>query len=116
MRALTLLFTAFAAAAPAPKPVLEVSVQLHHSRQWTKVYDGQDGWYCATEHNPMYPLAAKPGFLALVKSQDTPKGTCRENLSARLNEGKDARTWLACLSDQDAAKFKRALDKTCGRF
>jgi hypothetical protein len=108
MRALILFFVTVPAFAKSP--VLSVDVKLHHSRQWTKVYEENDGWYCATENNPRYPLTGKPVFLAMVKNENTYSVTCRETFTARMEK----KVWKGCKAD--AASFLRVLGKECGRF
>ena len=109
------LISATCAAAGNPKPVLEVEVRLHHSVQWTRVYASKEGWYCATEHNPMYPLERRPKSLDRMRESVESIKNCRETFSARLQEGKSERKWSGC-RDVEAKTFLNELGKDCGRF
>jgi hypothetical protein len=111
-----ILFASFISSAPCfgaeEQPVLDVAVKLHHSVQWTRIFNGSDGWYCSTENNKNYPLREKPKALALVRDKQESKKSCRETFTAKTNDGK---TWSGCRTG-DAVKFLRVLGRECGRF
>jgi len=100
----------------AIEAILEVHVQLHHSRQWTKVYEGKNGWHCETEHNPMFPLAGKPRFLSQFKGMKENNSSCKERFSAVLRAKDKTQRWTACLPDEGVSQFRKALGRECGRF
>src|SRR5205823_5285601 len=83
--------------------------------QWTRVFEGKDGWYCATENNPMFPLEGRPKTLALVRDSKEPKKGCRETFTVKLNDGKGEKTWSGC-RNKEAKAFLATLGKECGRF
>lgn len=94
------------------KLALEVRVEIHHEQQWTKVFEGKDGWYCATEHNPMYPLERKPASLELFKSGESLEKNCRGIFMAKTLGKKP---WSGCTNESSARDFLKALSKECGR-
>ncbi len=119
MRILPYLFFLFSSPSlAAPSPMLEIQVKLHYSTQFTKIFSGKDGWYCATEHNPMFPLVAKPKFLELFREKkEKPQKGCRDTFQASLNlENKKSKIWSGCTKESDAADFLKAVGHECGRF
>jgi hypothetical protein len=106
----------FSALAEKPRPVLEVEVEQHHSRQWTKVYNSNQGWYCATEHNPMFPLKGKPASISFFQESEEEGRHCEGSYLARLEQKGKKKTWQGCVSNPAPAKFLRELGRECGRF
>jgi hypothetical protein len=112
MRALILaLLLSSPASAAKPLPLLEVSLRIHHSVQWTQIFhDEESGWYCATEHNRFFPLEEEPAALRLVPAgQDQDTAACREVFHIR--QGK--RELSGCAENERA--FFRKLALECGR-
>jgi hypothetical protein len=99
--------------------VLDVRVKLHHSTQWTQVFETSEGWHCATEHNPLFPLESKPRSFSIFNQAARPEKSrepCPESFKASLQENSKENIWTGCLSDEKISAFLRALGRECGRL
>jgi hypothetical protein len=116
--ALTILFLSVISPTYGAEPelILDVRLKLHHGAQWTQVYKSREGWHCATEHNPLFPLEGAPTSFALFAGGKNHDPSCTDRFSASLQKNGKETLWTGCRSDEKIAAFLRALGRECGRF